>query len=191
MRHAVRAGPAYTDRGVARSARSDDADGTSPADGVGGPRGANRGPAVTGPRRAETHAPRRPPAGGRCSRIDGPLVVTGDIVGDDELVVEGKVIGSIRARVVVIGRRGQVDAGIVTNRLVIEGRFFGHAQARDVELLATAQVSGTVIHSDLRIEKGAVVDGLMPWRPSVYFDRGGHEYEIVKRQSRKPEVGAS
>ena len=124
------------------------------------------------------------PAPGPAAAVIGPdLVVAGELAGDVDLVVEGRVLGSIDANLVVIAEGAHVDATLFAEKLVIHGRYFGRATAPVVEVGATAQISGSIVHNAMTAEKGAVIDGLMPWRPVNFFEQGAHEYELAKGDS--------
>jgi len=111
----------------------------------------------------------------------GPeLVVVGDLTGEIELIIKGRVLGSINAHFVVIGEGAHVDAVIIADRLVVHGRYFGSATALVVKVGAKGQISGSITHNEMAVDKGAVVGGLMPWRPISFFEQGAHEYELCR-----------
>ena len=72
---------------------------------------------------------RREPAAGRA--VLGPsIVVRGDIDGDEDLLVEGRVEGkiSLRNHHVTVGRRGTVQADILARTVTVEGSVEGNLQ---------------------------------------------------------------
>lgn len=87
------------------------------------------------------------------------LAVTGDIVGDGELLVEGRLVGSIRCKALTIGEGGSVQGRIVADSVLVKGEVEGEVEAEQVTLAKTARVIGDVRHAVLAVDAGAVVEG--------------------------------
>ncbi len=94
------------------------------------------------------------------SILSSDLVVTGSIVSEGEIQLDGVVEGDIRASVLTIGEGASVKGEVAAENVIIRGRVEGSIRARQVELAATAHVEGDVIHAALAIESGAYFDGL-------------------------------
>jgi len=96
--------------------------------------------------------------------IEGILEIEG------ELVVSGVVKGRIAALKLVIAAGGYVEGDIVAREVVIAGRLNGRVFAPTVSIEASAEVEGKIFHTNIAVERGARVNGRMPWRPVNYFE---------------------
>jgi cytoskeletal protein CcmA (bactofilin family) len=79
--------------------------------------------------------------------IIGPgMRITGDLVTDGTVRVEGTIEGTVRAgKAVVIGKEGEVLGDVVTHDAVIGGRVRGTVTAESrLEIQATAQIEGQI-----------------------------------------------
>ena len=93
------------------------------------------------------------------SILSADLTVTGSILSDGEVQLDGIVEGDVRAASLTVGEDATVKGEIVCETVVIRGRVEGSVRARQVQLAATARVEGDVIHASLSIESGAYFDG--------------------------------
>ena len=79
--------------------------------------------------------------------IIGPgMRITGDLVTEGTVRVEGRIEGTVRAgKAVVIGKAGEVVGDVVTQDAVIGGRVQGTVVAESrLELQATARIEGQI-----------------------------------------------
>ncbi len=93
------------------------------------------------------------------SILSADLTVTGSIVSDGEVQLDGTVEGDVRASSLTIGEEATVKGEVVAENVVVRGRVEGSVRARQVQLAATARVEGDVVHASLAIESGAYFDG--------------------------------
>lgn len=93
------------------------------------------------------------------SILSADLTVTGSIVSDGEVQLDGTVEGDVKAGSLTIGEEATVKGEVVCETVVVRGRVEGSLRARQVQLAATARVEGDVIHASLAIESGAYFDG--------------------------------
>jgi cytoskeletal protein CcmA (bactofilin family) len=101
----------------------------------------------------------------------GPgLGVQGILEIDGELVISGVVKGRIAALKLTIAAGGYVEGDIVAREVMISGRLNGRVFAPTVSIAASAEVEGRLFHTNISVERGARVNGRMPWRPVSYFD---------------------
>ena len=93
--------------------------------------------------------------------ITKTTVVRGSIVGDDNLVVEGKIEGSVRiAGVLTLGEDSEVKAEIEAESVSVTGSVQGSIAAKErVDLGAKSRFEGTIAAQRLSIEEGATVKG--------------------------------
>ena len=87
--------------------------------------------------------------------ISADLHIVGDIEGDGELHVEGRVDGNIRCETLTIGESGQVEGKIVTTSLTLLGMITGTVRARTVRMMEKARMIGDVAHEKIEIRSGA------------------------------------
>ncbi len=94
------------------------------------------------------------------SIISRGLVVTGDMVSDGEIQVDGRVQGDVQCASLVIGITGEVMGEVRTASLRLHGQLTGQVNAESVFLAATARMVGDVYHQSLAIEPGAFLQGM-------------------------------
>jgi len=88
------------------------------------------------------------------------LKITGDLLGDGEMQIDGHVDGNVKSTAVVIGKGGSIKGKIQAETVVIAGSFDGQIRARDVHFRETAHVTGEItVSGDLAIDKGAYFEG--------------------------------
>ncbi len=91
------------------------------------------------------------------------MIVTGDVVTDGIVRIEGEVRGTVRAgRAVLLGPNGRVDGDIVTEEAVVGGTVAGTIVASGrLELQSTCAVFGELISrpTHLKVEEGAQFAG--------------------------------
>ena len=87
--------------------------------------------------------------------------VVGDVTGDEDLVINGRVEGKIRVdRKVVVSSGAEVEGDIQAKSVVVGGRVHGQVQASDrAELLPTGRVQGNVHSPRIVMAEGAQIQG--------------------------------
>jgi len=93
------------------------------------------------------------------SIISADLTITGDLVSEGEVQIDGAVNGDIRTGTLLIGETAHIKGEVHAKHVRVHGRVDGQITAQSVTLAKTAHVSGDVIHEDLSIEKGAFLEG--------------------------------
>ena len=96
------------------------------------------------------------------SVIGASLVVKGEVEAAEDLVIEGRLEGSIRhtSERLIIGRSGTVQARIEARNLTIEGTVDGDiVGSESVVILETAKVSGNIYTPRISIADGAQFNG--------------------------------
>lgn len=96
---------------------------------------------------------------GGLSVINADLRVTGDLISESDVQVDGSVNGDIRTRTLTIGQNGEVRGEIVADKIRICGTVIGQVRAKDVSLSETARMIGDILHESLSIEPGAHIEG--------------------------------
>ncbi len=95
----------------------------------------------------------------RASVISHDLRIEGELKSGGEVRIDGTIEGDVQATHIVIGEKGSLTGNVAADTIVVHGFVCGDIKARGVELKATAHVVGDTIHGELRVEKGACLDG--------------------------------
>ena len=118
-------------------------------------------------------------SGGRAAVIGPGIYINGDISGDENLIIEGKVDGKIRldANQVDIGQSGRVNADINAKVIEIAGMVRGDLTGTEkVVISRSGNVHGNIVAPRMTLEDGAIFKG------SIDMDPG----EPVKPRETKP-----
>jgi cytoskeletal protein CcmA (bactofilin family) len=93
------------------------------------------------------------------SLIGPDLVITGDLISNGELRVDGDIAGDIRGVRLVIGEHARVTGNVAAEDVVVQGHVMGCVRGLRVSLQSTSHVEGDVFHQALIIEQGAFFEG--------------------------------
>jgi cytoskeletal protein CcmA (bactofilin family) len=99
----------------------------------------------------------------RGTSVIGPtLVFKGELSADEDLIIEGKIEGTIahHKKNLTVGKQGRVKADIHASRVTIEGSVDGDIHGDEIVLLApTAHVNGNIFAPRIKIDDGATFNG--------------------------------
>lgn len=96
------------------------------------------------------------------ANIGKSIVIKGDLTGEEDLVIEGRVEGKIHLpnHRLTIGQGGHVTADVHAKSVVVIGRVAGNVGAGErLEIQATGVVEGDVRTPRLAVQEGAVMNG--------------------------------
>jgi cytoskeletal protein CcmA (bactofilin family) len=96
------------------------------------------------------------------ARIGPSVVIKGEILGSEDLYVEGQIEGSVelQGNTLTIGPNGQVRANVNAKGVIVRGKLDGDIRATDrAELKKTAVVVGNVSTRRISVEDGAYIKG--------------------------------
>ena len=99
---------------------------------------------------------------GQMANIGKSITINGDLTGEEDLVIEGKVEGKVTLpnSQLTIGANGTIKAEVQAKSVVVIGRVSGNVRGTErVEIQATGIVEGDVIAPRLVVAEGAVVNG--------------------------------
>jgi cytoskeletal protein CcmA (bactofilin family) len=99
---------------------------------------------------------------GEMANIGKSITISGDLNGEEDLVIEGKVEGKVTLpnSQLTIGANGTIKAEVQAKSVVVIGRVAGNVRGTErVEIQATGIVEGDVIAPRLVVAEGAVVNG--------------------------------
>ena len=129
------------------------------ATGPDAPRNPTPPAASTGSTPTPAPAPMPAPAGsGQRAAIGRSISISGDVTGEEDLLIQGRVEGSVDLtnHVVTVGAEGTVNASITARVVVVEGTVEGDIRSEEqVVLRASARVKGDITAPRLVLEDGA------------------------------------
>jgi len=119
------------------------------------------------------------PASGAATVLGARAKLVGELSGDDDIVVEGRIEGKIRTdRRVTIAASGDVEGDVLARSVLVAGTVRGQILASErAELAASAVVQGTVQAPKVVIAEGAQLQG------SVSMTVGSEEARSASEQS--------
>jgi len=95
------------------------------------------------------------------STLGATLRFKGDLIADEDLVIQGQIEGSIlHTRSLTIGSQGQIRGDIRARRIIVEGSVEGNLYALErASLRAGATVLGDVFAPEIVVDDGACLNG--------------------------------
>lgn len=99
---------------------------------------------------------------GSTSLVSRPMVVEGEISGDENLHVDGRVKGTIRlSGDLFVGTGGVVEAEVDARNVIIQGTLTGKVLARrQLEVQPSGRFNGECAAESYEIREGAVFEGV-------------------------------
>ena len=96
------------------------------------------------------------------TRIGSSIVITGEIISDEDVTFEGRLDGQLLVRdgAVTIGERAQIQADLRGTRVLVRGLVNGAISASErIELTNTATVEGSLSANRVVVADGAHFNG--------------------------------
>lgn len=93
------------------------------------------------------------------SILSADLKVTGNLLCDGEVQIDGVVEGDVKCSKLTVGQTGEIKGSVITEVALIRGTVSGQIRAGKVTMTRTSRVSGDVLHESLMIEPGALIEG--------------------------------
>lgn len=113
-----------------------------------------------------------PPNVRRSALIGSSIKITGDVVGDENLIIDGSVEGSVNlsSNELVIGQSGRINANMTANMIRVDGEVKGDINGNEKVIVSkTGRVQGNIVAPRVTLEDGAKFKG------SIDMDPGGIE----------------
>jgi cytoskeletal protein CcmA (bactofilin family) len=150
--------------------RSDEPPGNHPAE----PAPAAPRPSAPPPPSAasSSSAPEPPRRTGERATIGPSIFIKGDLTGDEDLVIEGRVEGKVdlKQNNVTVGKNGKVKADVFGRVVVIEGEVDGNVVAQEQAILRqSGAIRGNITAPRVVLEDGSRFKGTIDMEP-----KGGH-----------------
>jgi cytoskeletal protein CcmA (bactofilin family) len=106
----------------------------------------------------------------RSSALIGPTIsIKGDIAGEENLIIEGRVEGtvSLKAKDLTIGQSGRVVANVTANIVKIDGEVKGDITGVEKVIVSkTGKVRGNIVGPRVTLEDGAKFKGSIDMDPT-------------------------
>lgn len=101
-----------------------------------------------------------PPAGraGGVATIGPSIRIDGDLHGDEDLIVEGQVKGTVqlKANTLTIGSQGKVEARVYAHTILVDGTVHGDLFASErISIRKSARIEGNILAPRISLEDGA------------------------------------
>ncbi|MCG7977834.1 MAG: polymer-forming cytoskeletal protein [gamma proteobacterium symbiont of Clathrolucina costata] len=99
----------------------------------------------------------------REAAVIGPSIqINGDLSGEEDLIIQGKVSGTIqlREKSLTVGTKGQVDASVLAHSIIIEGKVNGDLCGSErVSIRKTGNVHGNIVSPKVSLDEGCRFKG--------------------------------
>ncbi len=115
--------------------------------------------------------------------IGSKIEIKGDITGDENLIIEGKVDGTVevRSKDLLIGQSGQVNANVTARIVNIDGTVKGDITGIEkVTISKTGKVQGNIVAPRVTLEDGAKFKGSIDMDPT---EAAAHEASTMTFKS--------
>jgi cytoskeletal protein CcmA (bactofilin family) len=113
---------------------------------------------------------RRESANGSRAVIGASIQVDGTLRGDEDLVIEGKVKGTVELKKnsVTIGASGEVKADVYAHTIYVDGRMEGNLVASErIVVRKSAEIRGSITAPRVSLDDGARFNGSIDMDPET------------------------
>jgi cytoskeletal protein CcmA (bactofilin family) len=108
---------------------------------------------------------RAAPANARASQaavIGASIEIDGTLKGDEDLVVEGRIKGTVvlKQNTLTVGSQGRLDAEIFAHSILVDGTVHGDLYASErISIRKTARIQGNILAPRISLDDGATFRG--------------------------------
>lgn len=102
-----------------------------------------------------------PSTGEEKTFIGRGVIIKGELISEEDMIIEGKVEGKVETKKgVIVGKNGNVEAEIKANEIRIMGKVTGdvHATTR-IEIVPSGALFGNIFSPRVAISEGAIFKG--------------------------------
>jgi cytoskeletal protein CcmA (bactofilin family) len=96
---------------------------------------------------------------GTLSFLGAEVTITGNIGGQGNLHIDGRVDGDVNCASLIVGNSGQVNGNITADDAKVAGTVTGTVAAKVLTIEASARITGDLSYDSVSVETGAQVDG--------------------------------
>ena len=114
--------------------------------------------------------PARPRAAAPASVIGPSIFIKGDLTGQEDLVIQGRLEGEVRLKAnnVTVGKDGRILADIYGRSVHVEGEVKGHLFGeQEVVIRASGKVQGDIVSPRVVLENGSNFKGSIDMEPAA------------------------
>ncbi|MFZ4648555.1 MAG: bactofilin family protein [Patescibacteria group bacterium] len=99
--------------------------------------------------------------------IGGSVKVKGNFHGQGNIVIEGKLEGSLKTNAsLFVGEKAKIVADIEAQDAIINGEVYGQIKIKKfLSLGSTAKIFGDIQYSEISVEHGAIINGQLTAKP--------------------------
>ena len=87
--------------------------------------------------------------------IDTTVTVEGNLIGEGDLQIDGRINGNVSCARLTVGAGGQISGDIKADEVVVRGKVKGTIRAARIMLLDSADVAGDIFYDRMSMEEGA------------------------------------
>ncbi len=131
--------------------------------------------------------PSVPAAVSNAAAVIGPKITfKGEIIGEEDLLVQGKVEGSIdlKGNHLIIGQQGVVKANLMAKTITIEGTVEGDLIGQErIEIKSSSNVKGNLIAARVTLEDGAKFRGSIDMDSQNSGGAGKYSYSTTSEKT--------
>ena len=135
-------------------------------------------------------APQPEPRGSRAT-IGSSIVIKGDLSGEEDLLVEGRVDGKIilKKNTVTVGKSGRVKADVHGSSIHVDGKVRGNLYGdTEIVIRASGNVEGNLVAPRVTLENGSQFKGSIDMEPRKDASGPGGTSTGPSASTSKPEV---
>lgn len=106
---------------------------------------------------------------GKTATLGATIKIKGDISGDENLLIEGQVDGSVNlaSHELTVGKTGKVHADLTAKIIRIDGEVHGDISGKEkVIVSSTSNIKGNIVTPKMTLEEGARFKGTIDIDPS-------------------------
>ncbi|MCU7830110.1 MAG: polymer-forming cytoskeletal protein [Candidatus Thiodiazotropha sp. (ex Myrtea sp. 'scaly one' KF741663)] len=129
----------------------------------------------------------KPQTRAREAAVIGPSIqINGDLSGEEDLIIQGKVNGTIQLseKSLTVGKQGQVDANVLAYSVIVEGKVNGDLYGSErVSIRKTGNVHGNIVSPKVSLEEGCSFKGSIDMDQEVInkaFGKSGMPSSVSK-----------
>lgn len=125
------------------------------------------------------------------SIIEEGLIMKGDLEAVDDVLVKGKVFGTIKCKVLIIDAGALVEGGVEADEVIIRGNSKGTVKANVVRLEKSASVESDIFHHTFSVEEGARIKGALHFKEDPLSADAQDATSQLQSHPTKPRNGTS
>jgi len=117
---------------------------------------------------------RRTPGGYEMANIGKSISIKGDVIGDEDTILEGRVEGrvSLRNFHLTIGPNGDIQGEVSAKQVTVVGKIAGNVIASErIEVRETGRIQGDLIAPRLTVAEGAVINGSITMKDGAAIEK--------------------